>query len=141
MTAIGARKGLPAILNLPRCRPLIVRGQAVKCSSTQAPSTRLRAHCIGNFSNGRGKTAEDSGRTGNRLITPPRAVDNQVFFGTCSPARDLSAGYHAVCRNLFAVSALHKPIANGRRLGLVGSLARSGPNVRICVFKTISSVR
>jgi hypothetical protein len=25
-----------------------------------------------------------------------RAVDNQVFFSMCSPARDMSAGYHAV---------------------------------------------
>ncbi len=25
-----------------------------------------------------------------------RAVDNQVFFSMCSPARDLTAGYHAV---------------------------------------------
>lgn len=25
-----------------------------------------------------------------------RAVDNQVFVSMCSPARDLSAGYHAV---------------------------------------------
>lgn len=25
-----------------------------------------------------------------------RAVDNQVFFSMCSPARDLSANYHAV---------------------------------------------
>jgi len=36
---------------------------------------------------------------GNRLIVLPRAVDNQVFFGMCSPARDLSAGYHAVRQN------------------------------------------
>lgn len=26
-----------------------------------------------------------------------RAVDNQVYFAMCSPARDLTAGYHAVC--------------------------------------------
>jgi len=25
-----------------------------------------------------------------------RAVDNQVYFSMCSPARDLTAGYHAV---------------------------------------------
>lgn len=25
-----------------------------------------------------------------------RAVDNQVYVSTCSPARDLTAGYHAV---------------------------------------------
>lgn len=37
---------------------------------------------------------------GNRLIAIPRAIDNQVFFGMCSPARDLSAGYHAVRRYL-----------------------------------------
>ena len=35
---------------------------------------------------------------GNRLIALSRAVDNQVFFGMCSPARDLGAGYHAVRR-------------------------------------------
>jgi len=29
------------------------------------------------------------------LLQRARAVDNQVFFGMCSPARDLSAGYHA----------------------------------------------
>ncbi|KAI0933748.1 hypothetical protein AcV5_005818 [Taiwanofungus camphoratus] len=29
------------------------------------------------------------------LLQRARAVDNQVFFATCSPARDLSAGYHA----------------------------------------------
>ena len=36
------------------------------------------------------------GQVEDRLIAPLRAVDNQVFFGTCSPARDLNAGYHAV---------------------------------------------
>ena len=41
-----------------------------------------------------------TGRVGSRLIAIHRAVDNQVFFGMCSPARDLSAGYHAVRRNL-----------------------------------------
>ena len=30
------------------------------------------------------------------LLQRGRAVDNQIFFGMCSPARDLSAGYHAV---------------------------------------------
>jgi len=30
-----------------------------------------------------------------QLLQRARAVDNQVFFGMCSPARDLSAGYHA----------------------------------------------
>jgi predicted amidohydrolase len=25
-----------------------------------------------------------------------RAIDNQVYFSMCSPARDLTAGYHAV---------------------------------------------
>lgn len=25
-----------------------------------------------------------------------RAVDNQVYFSMCSPARDMSVGYHAV---------------------------------------------
>lgn len=29
------------------------------------------------------------------LLQRARAVDNQVFFSMCSPARDLSAGYHA----------------------------------------------
>ncbi|KAL4064329.1 carbon-nitrogen hydrolase [Scleroderma citrinum] len=29
------------------------------------------------------------------LLQQARAVDNQVFFSMCSPARDLSAGYHA----------------------------------------------
>ncbi|KAF8906219.1 carbon-nitrogen hydrolase [Gymnopilus junonius] len=29
------------------------------------------------------------------LLQRSRAVDNQVFFSMCSPARDLSAGYHA----------------------------------------------
>ncbi|KAJ7752140.1 carbon-nitrogen hydrolase [Mycena metata] len=29
------------------------------------------------------------------LIYPGAAVDNQVFFAMCSPARDMSAGYHA----------------------------------------------
>nr|GAT61275.1 predicted protein [Mycena chlorophos] len=29
------------------------------------------------------------------LLQRSRAVDNQVFFATCSPARDLTAGYHA----------------------------------------------
>ena len=27
------------------------------------------------------------------------AVDNQIFVAMCSPARDLSAGYHAVSSN------------------------------------------
>ena len=65
--------------------------------------------------------AEDNGPNGS-VIALPRAVDNQVFFGTCSPARDLGAGYHAVRRNLFLASALHK--INGRHLDSVGSLAR-----------------
>jgi len=30
-----------------------------------------------------------------QLLQQARAVDNQVFFGMCSPARDTSAGYHA----------------------------------------------
>lgn len=30
-----------------------------------------------------------------QLLQRARAVDNQVFFGMCSPARDLTAGYHA----------------------------------------------
>lgn len=30
-----------------------------------------------------------------RLLSRARAVDNQVFFSMCSPARDLTAGYHA----------------------------------------------
>jgi len=30
------------------------------------------------------------------LLQRGRAVDNQVFFSMCSPARDLTAGYHAV---------------------------------------------
>lgn len=30
------------------------------------------------------------------ILTPFRAVDNQVFVAMCSPARDLTAGYHAV---------------------------------------------
>ncbi|KAF9781881.1 carbon-nitrogen hydrolase [Thelephora terrestris] len=30
-----------------------------------------------------------------QLLQRARAVDNQVFFGMCSPARDLGAGYHA----------------------------------------------
>jgi len=29
------------------------------------------------------------------LLQRGRAVDNQVFFSMCSPARDLTAGYHA----------------------------------------------
>ncbi|THH20930.1 hypothetical protein EW146_g499 [Bondarzewia mesenterica] len=29
------------------------------------------------------------------LLQRSRAIDNQVFFSMCSPARDLSAGYHA----------------------------------------------
>jgi len=29
------------------------------------------------------------------LLQRSRAVDNQVFMSMCSPARDLSAGYHA----------------------------------------------
>ncbi|KZV61869.1 carbon-nitrogen hydrolase [Peniophora sp. CONT] len=29
------------------------------------------------------------------LLQRGRAVDNQIFFGMCSPARDLTAGYHA----------------------------------------------
>jgi len=73
------------------------------------------------------------------MIAFPRAVDNQVFFGMCSPARDMSAGYHAVRRHLFTVSVLHR--IDNRRLDSVGSLARGGPNVCVCVFKRISSVR
>ena len=46
-----------------------------------------------------------TGRVGSRLIALPRAVDNQVFFGMCSPARDLSAGYHAVRQNLLTLPA------------------------------------
>ncbi|EGO01225.1 hypothetical protein SERLA73DRAFT_134523 [Serpula lacrymans var. lacrymans S7.3] len=30
-----------------------------------------------------------------KLLQQARAVDNQVFFSMCSPARDMSAGYHA----------------------------------------------
>ena len=33
------------------------------------------------------------------------AVDNQVYFGMCSPARDMTAGYHAVSQAL--VVSLH----------------------------------
>ncbi|KXN84392.1 Hydrolase C26A3.11 [Leucoagaricus sp. SymC.cos] len=29
------------------------------------------------------------------LLQKSRAVDNQIFFGMCSPARDMTAGYHA----------------------------------------------
>ncbi|KAG6327181.1 hypothetical protein ID866_11908 [Astraeus odoratus] len=29
------------------------------------------------------------------LLQRARAVDNQVFFAMCSPARDMTAGYHA----------------------------------------------
>jgi len=29
------------------------------------------------------------------LLQRGRAVDNQIYVATCSPARDLSAGYHA----------------------------------------------
>lgn len=29
------------------------------------------------------------------LLQRARAVDNQIFFSMCSPARDMSAGYHA----------------------------------------------
>ena len=29
------------------------------------------------------------------LLQRARAVDNQVYVAACSPARDLSAGYHA----------------------------------------------
>jgi len=29
------------------------------------------------------------------LLARARAADNQVYVGMCSPARDLSAGYHA----------------------------------------------
>jgi len=37
-----------------------------------------------------------------QLLQQARAVDNQVFFGMCSPARDLSAGYHAWGHSLVA---------------------------------------
>lgn len=30
------------------------------------------------------------------MLNAGRAVDNQIFFSMCSPARDMSAGYHAV---------------------------------------------
>jgi hypothetical protein len=49
-----------------------------------------------------------------------RAVDNQVFFAACSPARDLTAEYHAVS-TLFenfcslAKSSLSVGSLNGRR--------------------------
>lgn len=33
-----------------------------------------------------------------------RAVDNQVYFGMCSPARDLTAGYHAVSITVKVIS-------------------------------------
>lgn len=37
-----------------------------------------------------------------QLLQRARAVDNQVFFGMCSPARDMSAGYHAWGHSLLA---------------------------------------
>lgn len=75
------------------------------------------------------------GQMGGRLIVLSRAVDNQVFFGMCSPARDLSAGYHAVRQNLLSLSTLHK--INHRGSDSVGSFTRGGPNVRVLVFKSL----
>lgn len=43
-----------------------------------------------------GEVRQIVGWIGNQLTALSRAVDNQVFFGMCSPARDLGAGYHAV---------------------------------------------
>ena len=77
------------------------------------------------------------GRVGNRLTALPRAVDNQVFFGMCSPARDSSAGYHAV--RLHSPYSIHK--TNRRELGSVGSLARGGPNARISLPRESFCVR
>lgn len=41
------------------------------------------------------------------IVTVNRAVDNQVFFSMCSPARDLSAGYHAVSATAFGFMMHH----------------------------------
>jgi omega-amidase len=38
-------------------------------------------------------------RTYRLLNRSYRAVDNQVFFSMCSPARDMTADYHAVGRS------------------------------------------
>lgn len=36
------------------------------------------------------------------LLGRSRAVDNQIFVGMCSPARDMSAGYHAYGHSLIS---------------------------------------
>lgn len=46
-----------------------------------------------------------------------RAVDNQIFVSTCSPARDMSAGYHAVSvSDLIQLKLLTRPIQWGHSM-------------------------
>ena len=58
-----------------------------------------------------------------------RAVDNQIYVAMCSPARDMSAEYHAVCRLFYPSSTLLK---NG--CVPVGPFYGGRPYVRLCVL-------
>jgi predicted amidohydrolase len=61
------------------------------------------------------------------LLQRGRAVDNQLFVSMCSPARDLTADYHAV--RLF--TSLMGPSLRGADPHAVGSFHGCGPNVWI----------
>lgn len=92
---IPARKGL-AQCEIA-CSEADISAQDAICSYFQVLSTRRRDHSTGVSFSERGRLQTfgvvDYGFIGFR------AVDNQVFFSMCSPARDMSAGYHAVSLN------------------------------------------
>lgn len=65
----------------------------------------------------------------NQSDTFKRAVDNQVFVGMCSPARDMSAGYHAVRLSLSL------PLVIVLNPNLVGALDGRRPDVCIPITR------
>jgi omega-amidase len=42
--------------------------------------------------------------------SPFRALDNQIYFAMCSPARDLTAGYHAVRMLSDLIPRVYSPV-------------------------------
>ena len=85
----------------PSSLPLLHARDAT-CASTPAPSTQLQDHSTGSCYNVHGELI--SRYTAQRQLKwSHRAVDNQIYFAMCSPARDLTAGYHAVSKFSFVV--------------------------------------
>lgn len=60
-----------------------------------------------------------------------RAVDNQIYVSMCSPARDMTAGYHAV-----RMPVISTRIQTKLRI-LVGAFDGRGPNVSSRAFSGI----